>query len=124
MNGFTKRRRHLRVPVSPDEAATIEAGAHTAGLSIAEYLRRVGQGHTAGCILDYERVDELAKINADLGRLGGLLKMWLSNDERLAQFGGPDKMGPIINSVLTRIYKNQHRLRQTMKHVIQKGPEF
>ena len=26
---------------------------------------------------------ELVKINADLGRIGGLLKMWLTNDEKL-----------------------------------------
>jgi hypothetical protein len=34
-------------------------------------------------ILDYDAVRELAKINSDQGRLGGLLKLWLS--ERAGQ---------------------------------------
>ena len=32
--------------------------------------------------VDQEAILELAKINGDLGRLGGLLKMWLTNRDR------------------------------------------
>ncbi len=35
---------------------------------------------------------EMVKINADLGRLGGLLKMWLTNDEKL-DLEGYDQAG-------------------------------
>jgi hypothetical protein len=38
-------------------------------------------------IVDHKQVEELARINGDLGRLGGLLKLWLTNDARTAQFG-------------------------------------
>ncbi len=44
------------------------------------------QGYEAKSIVDYERVGELARISGDLGRLGGLLKWWLTDDERTANF--------------------------------------
>jgi hypothetical protein len=34
-------------------------------------------------VLNQALIIQLAKINADRGRLGGLLKLWLSNDEKL-----------------------------------------
>lgn len=82
-----KRRQHLRVPVFPEEKEEIERQARQAGLSVARYLREVGQGYEIKGITDYERVRELARINGDLGRLGGLLKLWLTDDVRTANFG-------------------------------------
>lgn len=79
-----KTGRHLRVPVLPDEELAIKANAAQAGLSIAAYLRRLGLGYPCHSSLDKQHVLELSKINADLGRLGGLLKLWLTNDERMA----------------------------------------
>ena len=79
-----KPHRHLRVPVSPNEETSIKTNAAKTGLTIAEYLRRLGLGLDIKSIIDQQQVIELAKINADLGRLGGLLKLWLTNDERLA----------------------------------------
>ena len=32
--------------------------------------------------LDQESILELARINGDLGRLGGLLKLWLTHQDR------------------------------------------
>ena len=78
-----KHGRHLRVPVLAAEESEIKANAATAGLSTAEYLRRLGLGYQFHSALDKQAILELSKINADLGRLGGLLKLWLSNDERL-----------------------------------------
>lgn len=40
-----KRTQHLRVPVFPEEKALIESLANKAGLSVARYLRDVGQGY-------------------------------------------------------------------------------
>ncbi len=35
---------------------------------------------------DIEQVQELSQVNGDLGRLGGLLKLWLSMTERARNF--------------------------------------
>ena len=78
-----KHGRHLRVPVLPEEEKEIKENAAKAGLKTAEYLRRLALGHKIHGVIDSQHVIQLSKINADLGRLGGLLKMWLSNDERL-----------------------------------------
>lgn len=77
---------HLRVPVLPEEEEGIKENAEKAGLSIAEYLRRLGLGFPVKSKIDEQNILELVKINADLGRLGGLLKLWLGNDKRTANF--------------------------------------
>lgn len=81
-----KNGRHLRVPVLSDEETEIKSNAAKAGLSIAEYLRRVGLGYSIQSMVDKESVLQLSKINADIGRLGGLLKLWLTQDQRVAHF--------------------------------------
>ncbi|OZI78653.1 MULTISPECIES: conjugal transfer transcriptional regulator TraJ [Alcaligenaceae] len=108
-----KRRHHLRVPVFPDEKEEIERQARQAGLSVARYLREVGQGYEIKGITDYERVRELARINGDLGRLGGLLKLWLTDDVRTANFGEAT-----ILALLGRIEATQDEMGQVMKSVV------
>lgn len=108
-----KRKHHLRVPVFPDEKQLIEEQARRAGMSVARFLRDVGQGYRIGGVVDYEQVRELARINGDLGRLGGLLKLWLTNDERTAQFGEAT-----LRAVLSRIEATQDQMGQVMMNVV------
>lgn len=108
-----KREHHLRVPVFPEEKELIEEQAKRAGMSVARFLREVGQGYRIGGVVDYEHVRELARINGDLGRLGGLLKLWLTNDERTAQFGEAT-----IRAVLSRIEATQDQMGQVMMSVV------
>ena len=108
-----RRCHHLRVPVFPEEKDTIEQQAKAAGLSVARYLRDVGQGYRITGIMDYEKVRELARISGDLGRLGGLLKLWLTNDERAAQFGYET-----IHAVLSKIERTQDEMGQVMMAVV------
>lgn len=95
-----KHGRHLRVPVLPDEEQAIKANAAKAGLKIAEYLRRVALGYEIYGVIDQQHIIELSKINADLGRLGGLLKMWLTNDERVAHIK-PETMTIVLDRIQT-----------------------
>lgn len=105
-----RRRRHLRVPVTEEEGHQIEALAQQTGLSIAAYLRLIGLGYQPRSVVDLDQIRELVRVNGDLGRLGGLLKLWLSDDEKLADFE-PGKMQRIIHGVLTKIEANQEELR-------------
>jgi len=104
---------HLRVPVLAHEKSAIRDHADAAGLSVAAYLRNIGLGHEVPSVLDYRRVDDLAKINGDLGRLGGLLKLWLTNDERLRQVKAEE-----IRGVLSKIERNQDAMRAIMQRVL------
>ena len=113
----SKRSRHLRVPVLPDEEAAIKKQAAAAGLSVAAYLRSVGMGYEIKSTLDHRRVDDMARINGDLGRLGGLLKLWLTNDAKLKQFNAA-RMRQTITAVLNKITQNQNTLRDIMRTVL------
>lgn len=73
------RLRPLRVVVSQSERREIEDRAAAASLSVSAYLRAAGMGATfRSAASSHEQVAALAKVNADQGRLGGLLKLWLS----------------------------------------------
>jgi len=73
------RLRPLRVVVSQSERQEIERRAAAASLSVSAYLRAAGMGATfRSATSSHEQVAALAKVNADQGRLGGLLKLWLS----------------------------------------------
>lgn len=109
----TRKARHLRVPVLPAEEAQIKRLAAAAGLPVAAYLRKVGLGYRLPGILDHRRVEELARINGDLGRLGGLLKLWLTNDERTATFGEAT-----IRAVLAKIADTQDEMHAVMRAVV------
>ena len=56
-----KYKRHLRVPVDLAEGKIIEEQADKCGLSISEYLRRIGLGYEPTSIVDNEKVNELEK---------------------------------------------------------------
>ncbi|MDG5494884.1 hypothetical protein [Niveispirillum sp. BGYR6] len=73
------RQRTLRVVVNDQERERIEALAKMAGLSLSAYLRTAGLNHPIRSMLDYDAIMELIRLHADLGRVGGLLKLWLAD---------------------------------------------
>lgn len=89
----------IRVCALPEEKKEIEQNARNVGLSTSAYLRNVGLGLSVRGVLDQQAVIELSKVNGDLGRLGGLLKMWLSNDERLAVFNQEQLKASILEAL-------------------------
>ena len=106
-----QRNQQLHVPVLPDEKEIIQSRAKDCSLSMSSYLRNLGLGYVPKSILDSKLVLELVKINADLGRLGGLLKMWLTNDERL------DGSAHNIEGVLKDIRLTQGRMLEAVKRL-------
>jgi hypothetical protein len=108
----------IKVYCLPEERVQIEANAKAAGMSLSAFLLTVGQGYKVTGIVDFEQVRELARINGDLGRLGGLLKLWLTNDRRTAQFGEAT-----IRALLSRIESTQDEMGQVMKSVVRPKAE-
>lgn len=108
----------IKVYCLPEEKDRIKSKADQVGLSMSNYLLSLGMGFEVRGIVDCQKVDELAAINADLGRLGGLLKMWLTNDQRLARFADPQHTRRVIEAVLVKIDANQSTARNIMKEII------
>ena len=113
MNETTSDTRKQNPPIKvyclTEEKKLIKEKAAQAGMSMAKYLREVGQGYQIRGIVDAEQVQLLAQMNGDLGRLGGLLKLWLTNDERTAEFGEAT-----IRAVLDKILKTQEVMIQNV----------
>lgn len=108
----------IKVYCLPEERAVIEDNARRAGLSSSTYLREVGQGYQIRGVTDAEQVRELVRVNGDLGRLGGLLKLWLMNDAKVAAFG-PNT----ILALLQRIETNQERMSHLMEFILRPRAE-
>ena len=103
----------VKVYCLPDERAELSAQAKAAGLSLSTFLLRVGLGYQVPGILDNQRVEQLAKVNGDLGRLGGLLKLWLSDDARTARFDAPT-----LRALLKKIEGTQDQMHEIMLGVV------
>jgi hypothetical protein len=74
-----RRDARLKVSLSPAERAAIEERAVATGRSLSSLLRDLALGFEPKAILDQQAVLALVKVNADQGRLGGLLKLWLTD---------------------------------------------
>ena len=82
---------------------------------MSRYLRNVGMGYKIKGVIDAQLVLQLAKINGDQGRLGGLLKLWLTNSEKLGK-EDPDNMRRVIHGVLDRITTMQSAMLELARN--------
>lgn len=99
-NKREKRIKHLRVPVTAEEDSLIKLHAQRSGLSAAEFMRRLSLGYQVKSTIDHAKVKELSHINADLGRVAGLLKMLLTNEERFSAGGLTDvKVQALVDEI-------------------------
>lgn len=77
-DGARRKLPPIKVWVTPDERAEIEARANQTGMSRSAYLRAAGLNHPVKSKVDNEAVRELLHVAADMGRIAGLLKLWLA----------------------------------------------
>ncbi len=73
-----RRGKPIEVWVTDEEKATIASRAKQAGMARSAYLRALGLNTPIKSIVDLAAVADLAKVNGDLGRVAGLLKLWLA----------------------------------------------
>ena len=97
---------HLKAYVSPEEYEQVAALAGRASLSISAFVKAVCLGHEIKSTVDQDAILTLARINGDLGRLGGLLKMALG-ERAIDQVIG--------NNLLEDISRTRRRLEEKVK---------
>lgn len=83
-NETRQRTKHIMVRVSPDEKAEIEQAASRCDMKAPTYLRELGLGYVPKSTVDIQAFEKLAQLHGDIGRVGGLLKMWLGDSSRYA----------------------------------------
>ena len=105
------RLKPIKVYVTPGERAAIEANAKACDLTASAYLRRLGSGHEPKSTLDQQAVGDLVKVHAGQGRLGGLLKLWLTEKR------GEGAPAYEVRSLLRQIEALQDRLRAIVKRL-------
>ncbi|CCO24053.1 plasmid mobilization protein [Maridesulfovibrio hydrothermalis] len=71
----------IKTYVSKEEYDQISATAKQCSLSMSAFMKAVCLGHEIKSRTDQQARLELLKLNADQGRLGGLLKMWILDDD-------------------------------------------
>lgn len=108
----------IKVYCLPEERAEIEAMANASGHSASTYLRLVGMGYRIQGVIDAEQVREMIRVNGDLGRLGGLLKLWLTNDARVAGF-----TPATIRALLSKIETMLDEMSRIMEKVVRPRTE-
>jgi hypothetical protein len=111
--GKSNRRRRtelLQVRVSPEELTNIVEKASSCSITTAEYLRRLGTGYLPASKLDQFAIRDLCRVAGDLGRLGGLLKLWLSirrgdyqEIDELIDIGSIDALWTDLQSLMQKL---------------------
>lgn len=76
------RDKRIEVRVTEMEKMEIELHAKGCSLTVSEFLRNLGTGYEPKSRLDHEAIARLAEANTNLGRLGGLLKLWITEKRR------------------------------------------
>lgn len=73
-----KKTELVQVRCTPAEKAMLRDRANAFGISVGELCRNIVFGTKPKSVFDAKAISELARLRADHGRLGGLLKGWLS----------------------------------------------
>lgn len=107
-----RRGKPIEVWVTDEEKTAITELADQTGLSRSAYLRAVGLNRPVGARADLEAVRELVKLNGDLGRVAGLLKLWLV--EKRGQGARPID----IESVMIEFRQLQAQIREKMSAIV------
>lgn len=104
-------KRPIRVLVNDDEREAIERLASMAGMPPSTYVRSAALGARIKSVYDADAVADLVRISGDLGRLGGLFKLWLTDRRgQLATVGD-------MNRMLADIRGLQEQIRSVLRRV-------
>jgi hypothetical protein len=96
----------LKTYLTPEEYEKIMESADRTGLSLSTFAKRVCLGQPVPSLEIQKARRELLRVNADLGRLGGLFKLCLSNKE-----GSLQVLHQEVRQVLREIEARQRELK-------------
>ncbi|NLO17390.1 MAG: DNA transfer protein [Arcobacter butzleri] len=99
-----KRTVQVNIRLTPEEYDQLLQKSADHGLTMSSYLRNVSMNYPIKCIIDQLAIRSLLNTAGDLGRLGGLFKHWLTQNEDSK-----------INLTTIRDYKEVEKLVEEIK---------
>ena len=114
----TKARRRgkpIEVWVNDEEKSQIAIRAKECGLSRSGLLRDVGLYYPIRSVVDLAAVTDLAKVNGDLGRVAGLLKLMLLEKR------GQGERAIDVHALMVEFRELQGEVRAIMSKVVYEG---
>lgn len=102
----------LPIRVNQEELNLISEQANRFGLSSSNYLRSLGMNYPVKSIVDEQAAVALLKTNSDLGRLGGLFKMWLNRNSDDKENFSSQRTYKDIDELVDEIERIQQILKQ------------
>ena len=108
----TSSYRRIQVYISESEEKIIKAKASESGLSMSAYLRAAGLRRKITSVRDHAMAQGLMKVAADLGRLGGLLKHWLTQDGQV--------LGGVPRTEIAQEFRELVETRKALHRVIRR----
>lgn len=115
-----EKRSVLKVYLNPGEMPVVAASARAARMSKSAFARSLVLGGTPVSDIDLDHMEKMAQVSADLGRLGGLLKMLLTNDERLNDIDRNMAL-VTIDGVLMDIRTTKANLAEIVKTILRRA---
>lgn len=109
----------IYIKVSLEEHQTIQERAKLNSLTLSAYLRNLGLGYPVHSTVDKFALNELLRAKGDLGRIGGLFKMWLTNNDKkqaTATLGSYNYFS--INQLVDGIEEKQEELLQIARKLL------
>ena len=110
----------LKVYLKPGDMPVVEANARAARMSKSAFVRSVALGGRPASDIDLDHMEKMLAVSADLGRLGGLLKMLLTNDERLNDISR-DMALVTIDGVLVDIRRTKANLAEIVQTILNRA---
>lgn len=103
-------RKVVKSYLNPDEYQQVINSAAKARLSVSTFVKRVCLFQDVRGTVDHQAIHALAKTNADMGRLGGLFKMFLSEGKAGQQVDELKRILKSIESTKAQLTKDYQRV--------------
>ncbi|ECG0898171.1 conjugal transfer protein TraJ [Salmonella enterica subsp. enterica] len=110
--GTRPRGQRIEVWVNNDEKAELADRAAQSGLSLSAYMKAAGLNAPIRARADLSAVADLVRVNGDLGRVAGLLKLWL------AEKRGQSARSMDIEKVMIEFRALQASIREKMSAIV------
>jgi len=112
-----KRDRGIFIRLNSEEIELIKNKSENHGLTTSSFLRNLALNYPVHSITDERVAHNILKVNSELGKIGGLLKLLIKESKENRDIELMQKVG----KVLDKLSKTQDTLRYQSLQIIKKS---